>query len=96
MKRLNKSIRNLIGSIIILVISSSVFYHFYENWNWIDAAYMTIMTITTVGHADLVPSSAISKVFTAIVAFVGIAMVLTLFGIVSSEYVKKTSHDREL
>jgi len=81
-------VRDLILSIIALVIISSMFYHYAEHWKWIDSAYMTIMTITTVGHSDLIPTTDVSKIFTATIAFVGIAMVLTLFGIVSSHYVR--------
>ncbi len=85
---LTGGVKKLIIAIVILVAISSVFYGKVEGWNPVDSFYFTIMTITTVGHADLVPTTAVSKIFTSIVAFVGIAMMLTLFGIISSHYVK--------
>ncbi len=89
MKRvISPAARNLIISIFLLVVVSSLFYHFAEGWSWIDAYYFTVITITTVGHAALIPTTAASKIFTSLVAFIGIAMVLTLFGILSSHYVR--------
>ncbi|MEK6886848.1 MAG: potassium channel family protein [Nanoarchaeota archaeon] len=87
MRRISPAVKNLVTSIVCLVFISSVFYHYTEGWSWIDSAYATILTITTVGHSTLIPSMVATKIYTAIIAFIGIAMVLTLFGIVSSHYV---------
>lgn len=89
MKRIfTNGVKTLILFIVLLVFLSTMFYHYIESWTWIDSMYFTIMTITTVGHGNLIPSTTASKLFTSFVAFVGIAMVLTLFGIISSHYVK--------
>ena len=95
MKRIKHSIRNLIISIVSLMFVSSVFYHYVESWDWVDSFYFTVLTITTLGHGGiLVPTTDGSKIFTSVVAFVGIAMVLTLFGIVSSHYVKVVNNEK--
>ncbi|HIH39547.1 TPA: two pore domain potassium channel family protein [Candidatus Woesearchaeota archaeon] len=94
-KTLSPAVKNLVLSIISLVFISAVFYHYAEGWAWIDSVYVTILTITTVGHSTLIPNSATAKIYTSAVAFIGIAMVLTLFGIVSSHYVRMVSEKEE-
>ena len=94
-KMISPAVRNLVISIISLIFISSVFYHYTEGWAWIDSVYVTILTITTVGHSTLIPSMVATKIYTSAVAFIGIAMVLTLFGIVSSHYVKIASEEEE-
>lgn len=94
-KIISPAVKNLVLSIICLIFISAVFYHYLEGWTWIDSVYATILTITTVGHSILVPSSTISKIYTSVIAFIGIAMVLTLFGIVSSHYVTLVTKEKQ-
>jgi hypothetical protein len=42
-----------------------------DNANFIDALYLTVTTVTTVGYGDVVPSSTAAKVFTVIYVCVG-------------------------
>lgn len=88
MRRIRHGIRNLIIAIFALIIVSALFYHSAEGWSWLDSIFFTILTITTVGHNNVAALSPASKVYTSLIAFIGIAMVLTLFGIISSHYVR--------
>jgi len=81
------TIKKIMSAIILIGIVSTIFYHFVEGWSWLDSAYFTALIVTTVGHPNLVILSAASKIFTSILAFAGIALVLTLFGIVAYHYV---------
>lgn len=89
MHKIKHGIAMLVSAIILLILISTLFFHSVEGWNWVDSMYATILTITTVGHSELIPQQVSSKIFSSIIAFVGIAMVLTLFGIISSLYVRK-------
>jgi len=92
---ISPAVKNLVLSILCLIFVSATFYHYIESWSWIDSIYVTILTITTVGHSALIPSSTISKIYTSVIAFIGIAMVLTLFGIVSSHYVNIVTNEKK-
>jgi voltage-gated potassium channel len=49
---------------------------------WLDALFMTITTITTVGYSEVRPLTSAGRVFTMAVAIVGIASLFYTFGVV--------------
>ena len=50
--------------ILIILIIGVLGYRFISDYNWLDALYMTIITVTTVGFMEVRPLDAESKVFT--------------------------------
>ncbi|WP_242203691.1 potassium channel family protein [Aestuariivivens insulae] len=64
--------RFLLIFIILLLTSSTLFYSNIENWAPIDSLYFSVMTMSTVGYGDFVPSTLISKIFTIIFTFLSI------------------------
>ena len=43
----------LVFGTLLTIGVGSVFYHFIENWSWIDSIYFSVITLTTVGYGDL-------------------------------------------
>ena len=64
-------------TLAVYVLVGYILYNQEEGWGLIDSAYFAVLTITTVGYGDLVPTSDGSKVFTIIYAFLGIGLVGT-------------------
>lgn len=95
MKRISYGVKFLVSSIIILVVLSTYFYAFTEGWSFVNAFYFTVSTVTTVGYGDIVPTTDVTKLFTAFISFIGIAMVLTLFGMLSAHYVRVVNEREE-
>ncbi len=52
--------------LLILLISATSFYTHVEQWPVVDAIYFSVMTMSTVGYGDLVPTTNLSKIFTII------------------------------
>jgi len=51
---------------LFVVFLTGVFgFRFLSDYTWIDAAYMTIITITTVGFREVQPLSPFEKIFTS-------------------------------
>ena len=50
------------------------FYSYIEGWSIVDSAYFCIMTMSTIGYGDLVPTSDVSKIFTIIYAVLSIGV----------------------
>ncbi len=61
----NKTIRTAIGLLVLLIASGTFFYWGYEQYPLIDAFFMTIITISTVGFGMIHPLSETGKLFTS-------------------------------
>jgi voltage-gated potassium channel len=61
--------------------------------SWLDALFMTVTTITTIGYGEVKPLSAAGRVFTMIVAFVGIGSLFYTFSVVMEYLVTRRIAD---
>ncbi|MDX1759371.1 MAG: potassium channel protein [Arenibacter algicola] len=67
MIRLFRSRMYLALALLVMVLLFGVFgYRFLSDYTWIDAFYMTIITVTTVGFSEVRPLDAEAKIFTVV------------------------------
>jgi hypothetical protein len=76
--------RLTITTLTVLGIGTT-FFHFTENWRWLDALYFSVISLTTVGYGDFTPHRDISKIFTMIYLFTGIGILLSFLEAVTSK-----------
>jgi len=50
--------------LVLIVLVGVVGYHYLSEYQWLDALYMTVITITTVGFKEVQPLDASAKIFT--------------------------------
>lgn len=86
---LDKQYRDLLITTTLVLTLGTVFYHFVENWTWIDSIYFSVTTLTTVGLGDLSPQSDIGKIFTIFYIIVGIGIILTFINTIYEHYSQK-------
>jgi len=73
MRRLVDSRLKLAIALIILVfITGVVGFRFLYDYSWVDALYMTIITLSTVGYGEVQPMGAYGKIFTSIFIISGL------------------------
>lgn len=58
--------------IVTVMAGGTIGYVLIEGWSWWDAFYMTVITITTVGYAEVHPLSRAGEVFTVAVMLTGV------------------------
>lgn len=95
LKLFRSKIRIAITLLILLVLIGVFGFKIVSNYTWIDALYMTIITITTVGFSEVNPLDDQSKLFTIIL----IVMSVVVFGYaikVISEYILSKNSIEEL
>jgi voltage-gated potassium channel len=83
---LNAQLAAVFSTLLTLIAAGTVVYRYLEGWSWIDSFYFTVCTVTTVGYGDLIPSSEISRLFTALYALAGVSLALASLGIVGTTY----------
>lgn len=73
-----------IGIIVFVgvILIGTFGYRFIEGWSWIDSAYMTIITLSTVGFTEVEPLSPQGRLFTISLILMGIAS----FGYIANRF----------
>lgn len=66
--------------ITLLVGLGTAGYMILEHWGWLDALFMTVTTITTVGFEEVHPLSMAGKVYTIVLILSGVGVALYILG----------------
>jgi voltage-gated potassium channel len=69
--------RVLLGVVACTLAIGTVVYHVVEGLSWMDAYYLSVVTLTTVGYGDLAPHTTVGKLFTTFYLFGGIGILTT-------------------
>ena len=70
----DEDFRALLFLLTMLLIGATYFYWLVEGWSVIDSIYFSVMTMSTIGYGDLVPTTAFSKLFTIMFAILSIGV----------------------
>lgn len=72
----DEEVQGLLFLVLVLLGVGTVVYHFTEGWSWFDSFYFSVITLTTIGYGDMVPTHFLSRVFTIVYVFSGIGLIL--------------------
>ena len=64
----------VILSLVAVLAAGTVFFHVVEGWGWLDSSFFTVVTVSTVGYGELVPATALGKIATTVLIFVGLGV----------------------
>ena len=82
---------------IALILMSAVLiagvlgYRYISNYEWLDALYMTVITVTTVGFMEVRPLDAESKVFTVLLITSSVFIFAYAISVVTEYILSKNS-----
>lgn len=84
----------LLMAVGFVLAIGTVFYHNVEAMTYLDALYLSVMTLTTVGYGDLAPTTSFGKLFSILYVLIGIGIISALianFHRALTEFHKKRS-----
>ncbi|WMI65909.1 potassium channel protein [Aestuariibaculum sp. YM273] len=82
--------------LLAAMISLGVFgYKLIANYSWVDAVYMTVITMTTVGFGEVVPLNQESKIFTVFLILASVVIMGYALSIIT-EYILSKNNVEEL
>ncbi len=77
-----------------MAIGTVVFHHL-EKWDWIQSAYFSVVTLTTVGYGDLHPTTDTARLADIFYILFGVAAVVSAVGVIGSNRVRKKTEKYE-
>lgn len=60
----------------LTIVSGTLFYSRFEDMRWLDALYFSVVTLTTIGYGDFVPTTDLGKVFTIGYVITGVGIMV--------------------
>jgi voltage-gated potassium channel len=69
--------RLLVALALATLATGTIVYHLVEHWSWINSYYFSVVTLSTVGYGDFVPTTPFGKLFTTFYIFVGVGIITT-------------------
>ncbi|KAL9187175.1 hypothetical protein ACHAXT_010895 [Thalassiosira profunda] len=73
-------LRCLMSIVMYVALGVASFSRIFERWPVVDSLYFSVVTFTTVGYGDLVPTTEAGRLFTIFYSFAGISIVGALLG----------------
>jgi voltage-gated potassium channel len=73
-------LKSAIFALIVLVLAGTIGYAVIEGWPYLDALYMTVTTITTVGYMEVHALSRAGRIFTLLVIVSGVTVLFYTVG----------------
>jgi voltage-gated potassium channel len=93
-----------LGLVAVLTLVGSAGYMLIEHMSFLDALYMTVITITTVGYEEVKPLDTAGRLFTIAIIFVGVGTAYYVFAAITEvvvsgqfrEFVGKNTMNRKI
>jgi len=88
LRRETRTLLWVVGAIVLILAIGTVGYMVIEGWGFLDALYMTVTTITTVGYREIQPLSTGGRVFSMLLILGGVGVILTGLGTIVEYAIK--------
>lgn len=78
---------------LILLCAGTFVYSTVEGWSVLDAAYFSVISLTTIGYGDMHPTTAFTKLFTMGYVLVGVGLVFYIFTSLTRHFFEDEKRD---
>ncbi|WP_151737469.1 potassium channel family protein [Paenibacillus tengchongensis] len=90
-----KQFQALLVLVLMTLLSGTIFYVKEEGLSVLDAIYVCVTTLSTLGHPTFVPQTSLGKIFTMVYIVVGTGLFLGMIGYIAYALIKEMSRDEE-
>jgi voltage-gated potassium channel len=81
---------------VVLVVGGSAFYWVWEDLSSLNAVYLSVMTLATVGYGDIRPETDAGKIFTMFYVIMGIGVLLAFLSAIAGQLRRQSLWHRPL
>ncbi|AFY95656.1 potassium channel family protein [Chamaesiphon minutus] len=71
-RRIRTELQIGVFALALVFIAGTLWYSLIEGWHWLDAVYMTTITLTTVGYGETNPLGSRGRIFTIVLILAGV------------------------
>lgn len=79
------------GMLAFLLLLGVVGFRVIADYNWVDAIYMTVITIATVGYGEVMPLDAAGKLFTVFLILTSLGVIAFSLSVITEYIVNKSN-----
>ncbi len=83
----DREFRALFIMVVIILALGTLFYMRWEGWPWYDALLFCLVTLTTIGYGDPMPTHPGTKIFTIVYILIGIGIMVAFITKVASKMI---------
>lgn len=100
-RKKNQLLSSIFVVVVLMVVASIIMYNIESAAqpnvfkNAFSALWWAVATFTTVGYGDIYPITAAGKLLSAIIAFLGIALIAVPTGIITAGFTEQINEDKE-
>lgn len=76
-------------SITTVLVAGTLGFHLIEDYPLLDAFYMTLTTVTTIGYGEIHPLSQRGRIFNSILIFFGVGIMLHAIGVMTRALIER-------
>lgn len=70
---------------LAMIVIGTLAFHWLEGWSWVDSFYFSVVSLTTVGYGDFVPTDPLTKILSVIYIISGIGMLFSLIDVIADK-----------
>src|SRR5258706_15651088 len=88
MHRLRNRLILIAAALLLIVLGGTVGFVVVEQYSWFDAFYMTVITVSTVGYAEIHPLSHAGRIFNSLLIFFGVTVMFFAIGAMTQSIIE--------
>jgi len=92
---LDDRVRGLLLFAISMIALATVTFWLVEGWSLLDAAFFSVVTISTVGYGELVPQTSVAKIFAMFYILIGLGVFVAAASAVAEALLRRRETDND-